>query len=85
MRVKNGVFEMYNYFSSDTHATDPDFIEYNAIFEAGRAILDAKMATENVLEGATLTASQEAFVAASDYCDDITTGTDFDVEIYTGE
>ena len=85
IRVKNGVFEMYNYNSSDTHATDPDFIEYNAIFEAGRAILDEKMATENVLEGATLTASQEAFVAACDYCDDITTGTDFDVEIYTGE
>lgn len=30
-------------------------------------------------------APQEAFVAASDYCDDITAGTDFDVEIYTGE
>ena len=81
MRYNNGVFEMYTFSNSDGHETDPDYIEYHPIAVAGRTRLDALMESKNVLEGAALQESRLAFKAASDFCDEITAGTDFDVEI----
>ena len=84
MRYSNNVFEMFSYGSNDGHETDPDFLECYPPAETGINTLNSRMATEMVLSGEKLTASRNAFVAASDYCDEITDGTDFDVEIYNG-
>ena len=81
MRYYNNVFESYSYVSSDSHETDPAYIEYHPIAERGINLLNTRMASENILEGEKLQASRLAFVSASDYCDEITSGVDFDAEI----
>ncbi len=76
----NGL-EVLNYSSNDGHETDPDFIEYNAIATSGVETITTQIQTETVLEGAKLQSAIQAFVSASDYCDEVCEGVNFDVEV----
>ena len=76
----NGL-EVLNYGSNDGHETDPDFIEYNAIATSGVETINTQIQTETVLEGVKLQSAIQAFVSASDYCDEVCEGINFDVEV----
>ena len=76
----NGL-EVLNYSGNDGHETDPDFIEYNAIATSGVETISAQIQTETVLEGAKLQSAIQAFISASDYCDEVCEGINFDVEV----
>ena len=73
--------EEYTYGSNDGHETDPDYIEYSEIARNGIETLEGQIATEEVLSGAKLDSAIQAFVDASDYCDEVCEGINFDVEV----
>ncbi len=83
IRYINGNLELFNFGSNDGHETDPDYIEYSAIARNGIETLTELMATEEVLEGDKLQSAIDAFVNASDYCDEVCEGTNFNVEVVT--
>lgn len=76
----NGL-EVLTFSGNDGHETDPDFIEYNAIATSGVETISTQIQTETVLEGTKLQSAIQAFVSASDYCDEVCEGVNFDVEV----
>ena len=81
IRYSNGNLEQLNYGSNDGHETDEDYIAYRAIVDNGIATLTAQMDSIDTLSGTRLNSAIQAFVSASDYCDEICEGTDFDAEV----
>ncbi len=83
MRYSSNGLEVYNYGSGDSHETDQDYITYSAIARSGMSRLESQIDNEMVLEGDKLQSARQAFVSASDYCDEVCDGVNFDVEIVT--
>lgn len=81
MRYVDNRLYQYNYGSGDSHESDPDYITYSEIARNGINALETLIQTETVLEGSTLEAAKLAFKNASDYCDEVCEGVNFDVEI----
>ena len=82
MRYVDGVFSMYQFSDPATQAEDPDYIAYHSVPDNGITTITSRIASETVLEGAKLQAAREAFVAACDYCDEVSSS-NYDVEIVT--
>ncbi len=82
IRYTNNTLESYSYGgTSDGHMLDPDYITYSAIAQSGIDTLEALIANEEVLDGSKLNSAKQALVSASDYCDEVCDGINFDAEV----
>ena len=82
MRYVDNTFSMYQFTDPAAQAEDLDYIAYHSVPENGVATITSRIASEAILEGDKLQAAREAFVAACDYCDEVSSS-NYDVEIVT--
>lgn len=83
MRYVDGNLYHYVYASGDGHETDEDYITYSGIAQNGINRLNGLIETETVLQGDALDSAIQSFIDASDYCDEVCEGANFDAEVAT--